>query len=310
VTFRCALVALVCICAGCGGGGASSAKPQKVAGEPGYRLRVDGHRMYYECAGNGSPTIVLEAGLGGDHRSWAAVAPALARTTKTCSYDRAGLGFSSAGALRRTGRDQVEDLHTLLGEAHIAPPYVLVAHSYGGILAHEFASAHPSDVAGLVLVDASHPRQAQRFLAALAAPRPGESPIRGQLRAFLRSNPPNEEQIDMKASFAQAASAGRLGGIPLVVVTAGRENDPRLGLGLKRLLDRTWLSLQDDLAGLSSNSIHVIADLRHHDVISVAGQPELVVKAARAVVVATRTHRHLPACRAVFRRDAATCVSG
>jgi len=187
---------------------------------------------------------------------------------------------------------------------------VLVAHSYGGILAHEFASAHRSEVAGLVLVDSSHPRQAQRFLAALGPPHASESPIRGQLRAFLRSNPPNEENVDMKASFAQAASAGRLGDMPLVVITAGRENDPRLGLGLKRLLDRTWLSLQDDLAGLSTNSIHVIADLSHHDVISVAGQPELVVKAVRAVVTAARAHSSLPACTTLFAYFATTCVSG
>jgi pimeloyl-ACP methyl ester carboxylesterase len=142
------------------------------------------------------------------------------------------------------------------------------------MLAHEFASAHPHDVAGLVLVDASHPRQAQRFLAALGRQRPGENPVREQLRTFLRSNPPNEEHLDMKASFAQAASAGRLGRVPLVVITAGRENDPRLGLNLKRLLDRTWLSLQDDLARMSTNSVHVVADLSHHDVISFAGQPE------------------------------------
>jgi pimeloyl-ACP methyl ester carboxylesterase len=178
------------------------------------------------------------------------------------------------------------------------------------MLAHEFASAHPHDVAGLVLVDASHPRQAQRFLAALGRQRPGENPVREQLRTFLRSNPPNEEHLDMKASFAQAASAGRLGRVPLVVITAGRENDPRLGLNLKRLLDRTWLSLQDDLARMSTNSVHVVADLSHHDVISFAGQPELVVKAVRAVVTAARTHMHLRACSALFRGEAATCVSG
>jgi pimeloyl-ACP methyl ester carboxylesterase len=272
VRIRGALVALVCISAGCGG--ASAVKPQKVAGESGYRLPVHGHRMYYECAGSGRPTILLEAGLGGDHRSWAAVAPALARTTRTCSYDRAGLGFSATAGANRTGRDEVSDLQALLEEAHVGAPYVLVGHSYGGMLAHEFASAHPHDVAGLVLVDASHPRQAQRFLAALGRQRPGENPVREQLRTFLRSNPPNEEHLDMKASFAQAASAGRLGRVPLVVITAGRENDPRLGLNLKRLLDRTWLSLQDDLARMSTNSVHVVADLSHHDVISFAGQPE------------------------------------
>jgi pimeloyl-ACP methyl ester carboxylesterase len=306
VTFRGALVALVCICAACGGG--SGVKPQKVAGQPGYWLRVHGHRMYYECAGTGSPTIVLEAGLGGDHRNWSAVVPGLARTTRTCTYDRAGLGFSAAAGPRRTAREELADLQALLAAAHLTPPYVLVGHSYGGLLVHEYASAHPHDVVGVVLVDASHPRQAQRFLAALGPPRPGESPVRAELRTFLRSEPPNDEHLDVKLSFADAASAGRLGAVPLVVITAGRENDPRLGLQLKRLLDRTWLSLQDDLARLSTDSIHVIADLSHHDVISVEGQPELVVTAIRAVVAAARAHRRLPPCRAVFRESAATCV--
>ena len=308
MTFRGALVALVCICAGCGG--AKAVKPQKVAGEPGYWVRVHGHRMYYECTGSGSPTIVLEAGLGGDHRNWVAVGPGLARVTRTCAYDRAGLGFSAAAGPSRTGREEVADLQTLLADAHIPPPYVLVGHSYGGLLVHEFASAHRRDVAGLVLVDSSHPRQAQRFLAALGPPRTGENPVRGQLRAFLRSEPPNNEHLDLKSSFAEAASAGRLDDLPLIVITAGRENDPRLGLNLKRLLDRTWLSLQSELARLSTNSIHVIANLSHHDVISFAGQPELVVEAVRAVLEAARTHGRLPRCRTLFRGSAATCVSG
>jgi pimeloyl-ACP methyl ester carboxylesterase len=308
VTFRGALVALVCVCTACGG--SHGAKPQKVHGELGYWLQVRGHRMYYECTGHGSPTIVLEAGLDGDHHSWDAVAPGLALTTRTCSYDRAGLGFSAADGPRRTGRAQVADLHALIVAAKIDPPYVLVGHSYGGILAHEFASAHRGEVAGVVLVDSSHPRQVQRFLAALGPPRRGENPIRGRLRALLRSSPSNTENLDMKASLAEARSAERLGSLPLVVITAGRENDVRLGVNLKGLLDRTWLSLQDDLARLSTNSIHVIADLSHHDVISVAGQPDIVYKAVRAVVAAARHDQHLPACAKLFRGSAATCVSG
>jgi pimeloyl-ACP methyl ester carboxylesterase len=303
-----AAAALVLACTACGGG-TQAAESQKVAGEPGYWVKVHGHRMYYECAGHGSPTIVLEAGLGGDHRAWAAVAPELAATTRTCSYDRAGLGYSTADGLRRTGKGQVADLHALLAAAGIDPPYVLVGHSYGGILVHEFASAHRKEVAGVVLVDPSHPLQARRFLAALGPPRRGESPIRNELRAFLRS-PPNAENVDMAASAAEARRAGTLGNLPLVVITAGRENSPALGLTLKRLLDRTWLSLQDDLARLSTNSIHVIADVSQHNVMSADNQPDLVVKAVRAVVAAARTDRALPPCHKVFGASAASCVAG
>jgi pimeloyl-ACP methyl ester carboxylesterase len=291
-------------------GGTHAAKPERIAGQAGFLLEANGHRLYYECAGRGSPTVVLEAGLGGDHRAWAAVAPELAYTTRTCAYDRAGLGFSAPDGSDRTGREQVDDLHALLAAARIPPPYVLVGHSYGGLLVHEFADAHPADVAGLVLVDALHPAQARRFLAALGPPRPGESPVRTQLRAFLRQEPQNTEGLDMRATFAQARKAGPVGDMPLVVITAGLENDPSLEPGLKRTLDRTWLSLQDDLSRLSTDSIHVIAVRSHHNVMSFADQPELVVDAVRAVVHAARTKQRLTRCGTLFAPPGARCVSG
>src|SRR5207237_9426742 len=97
----------------------------------------------------------------------------------------------------------VRDSPALTADAGVAPPYVLVRHSYGGILVHEFASDYGKDVAGLVLVDSSHPLQAHRFLAALGPPRRGESRIRRELRSFLRQTPSNAEDLDLRASFAE-----------------------------------------------------------------------------------------------------------
>jgi pimeloyl-ACP methyl ester carboxylesterase len=302
-----AALGLSLVCAACGG--AHAAKPQKVAGEPGFLVNVHGHRMHYECAGRGTPTVVLEAGLGSDHGAWLALAGELARTTRTCSYDRAGLGLSAPAGLHRTGRAQVDDLHALLGAAAIDPPYVLVGHSYGGLLAHEYADAHPSEVAGVVLVDSSHPAQVRRFLDALGPPRPGESAIRRELRAFLRQVPRNAEGLDMGSTLAQAQKAGPIGRKPLVVITAGLQNDPSLPPKLKRLLDRTWLSLQNDLARLSTNAVHVIAVRSRHDVIAFSGQPELVVTGIRAVVDTVRARRPLQHCRAIFTPPGARCVS-
>jgi pimeloyl-ACP methyl ester carboxylesterase len=266
--------------------------------------------MYYECSGHGSPTVVLEAGLASDHNAWSAVAPALAHTARTCSYDRAGLGFSAPDGANRTGRDQVEDLHELLAAAGEEPPYVVVGHSYGGLLAREFAATYRREVAGVVLIDSSHPEMVQRFLDALGPPRQGESPIRRKLRAFLRQEPRNTEGLDLQASLAEAQRAGPIGHKPLVVITAGLENDPSLPPTLKRLLDRTWLSLQSDLAQLSPNSIHVIAVHSRHDVIAFTGQPDLVTEAIGAVIRAARTKRPLPTCPELFRRPGARCVSG
>jgi pimeloyl-ACP methyl ester carboxylesterase len=302
------VAALALACTACGG--TKAAKPQEVPGEPGFRVQVEGQRMYYECAGRGSPTVVLEAGLASDHSAWSAVAPALAHTTRTCSYDRAGLGFSAPVSAHRTGRDQVKELHELLAAAGEGPPYVIVGHSYGGLLAREFAATYRDDVAGVVLVDSSHPAMVQRFLAALGPPRPGESPIRRRLRTFLRQEPRNTEGLDLRASLAEARRAGPIGDKPLVVITAGLENDPSLPPALKRLLDRTWLSLQNDLARSSANSSHVIAVHSRHDVIAFTGQPDLVAEAIGAVVHAARAKRPLPSCREIFRGPGARCVSG
>ena len=286
------------------------AKPQKARGHPGFFVEVHGHRMYYQCAGHGSPTVVLEAGLGGDHLSWSAVAPALARTTRTCSYDRAGVGLSPRDSGHRTSGEQVTDLHDLLVVAGEEPPYVVVGHSYGGLLAHEFATAYGKDVAGVVLIDSSHPAMVRRFLAALGPPRRGESRIRRELRSFLRQEPRNTEGLDLPASLAEARRAGSIGDKPLAVITAGVENDPSLPPALRRLLDRTWMSLQDDLARLSTDSVHVIAVYSRHDVIAFSGQPDLVAEAIGAVVHAARAKRPLPSCRELFAGPGARCVSG
>ena len=300
-----AALALVLACAGCG---SSQPRPEKVGGAPGSLLEVHGHKLYFECAGRGSPTVVLEAGLGGDHSAWEFVAPELAKTTRVCAYDRAGNGLSPLHPTRRTADEEVDDLHDLLSGAAIETPYVLVGHSYGGMLVHLYASEHPRDVAGVVLVDSANPDQARRFLAALPPPQPHEDEIVTRLRQTLRQAPANPEGVDWNASAAQVSKAGRLGAVPLVVITAGEEDSPGLPYGLKLVLDQTWLSLQDDLARLSTDAVHVIATTSPHAVMSPLGQPPLVVEAIRRVVRAARTHSRLPPCERVFRHLGGKCV--
>ena len=100
------------------------------------------------CVGSGSPTVVLEAGFGADTFTWRDVQPQLGRTTRTCAYDRAGTGNSVAPPGVRDARDEIADLRQLLARARIDPPYVLVGHSYGGVLARVFAHLHPTETAG------------------------------------------------------------------------------------------------------------------------------------------------------------------
>lgn len=279
------VAATVAVCAACGGGKARDAGASRL-----------------HCSGHGRPAVILEAGLDATHAAWARVQPSLARTTTTCSYDRLR-GRRTAAANRR-------DLWALLGTAHIRPPYVLVGHSFGGILTYLDAAARPDDVAGLVLVDAESPWQQRAFLTALGHPRRGEAAVAKKLRAFLSRPQPNAEGIDVTKTLAAARDAGPLGRKPLVVIEAGLENADALPPRLKFLLDRTWFLLQKRLAGLSEQHIHAVAPTSGHDVISAAGQPELVVAAAKVVVTAIRRRVPLPPCADVFAQFAAQCVSG
>ena len=114
---------------------------------------VGGRRLNMLCTGNGSPTVILEAGLVADATAWRLVQPAISRRTRVCSYDRAGLGFSDPAHAPRDAAAIVHDLHTLLRKAGVAPPYVLVGWSSGGLYTRLYQYRFPGEVAGLVEVD-------------------------------------------------------------------------------------------------------------------------------------------------------------
>lgn len=121
-----------------------------------------GRRMNLYCRGSGSPAVILDAGMGDSSISWALVQPALAKRTRVCAYDRAGMGFSDAATRPSTVGNIAEDLHALLRAAHVRPPYVLVGHSMSGMTVRVFAGRYPDDVVGMVLVEGSHEDQSVR----------------------------------------------------------------------------------------------------------------------------------------------------
>jgi pimeloyl-ACP methyl ester carboxylesterase len=125
---------------------------------PGRLVDVGGHRLHLLEMGAGSPAVIFEAALGATSRSWALVQPEIARQARTVAYERAGFGWSDRGPEPRIASRIVEELRTLLGKAGVAPPYVLVGHSFGGLVVHLYAARYPQEVAGLVLVDAPFPR--------------------------------------------------------------------------------------------------------------------------------------------------------
>jgi pimeloyl-ACP methyl ester carboxylesterase len=261
----------------------ATAIDQRTYPAPGQLVDVGGYRLHINCVGTGSPTVVLESGMFASSSMWAWVQPELAQHTRVCAYDRAGMGWSDSGPAPRDARNIAAELHTLLVAAHEAEPYVLVGHSLGGTSARVYAAQYPAEIAGVVLVDATHPDVLARLPADIAT---GFTPPEWQLRLFgilgrvgvargihllvpdLHDLPPAQRttvtalnvstrSLDAIAaelgaigpSLAQARTLSDLGNIRLMVLSAEATyvNNPQA--------QSVWEALQRDLATLSSNSV-------------------------------------------------------
>jgi pimeloyl-ACP methyl ester carboxylesterase len=247
---------------------------------PGQLVDVGGYRMHLDCVGEGSPTVVLDSGLSDSSLSWYKVQPEVAQFTRVCSYDRAGLGWSEPSPYPRNSGVFAEELHTLLHNAKIDGPFVLVGHSMGGYDVRIFASRFPSEVVGLVLVDSAHPDLADRIpelrsglamwrrqlrrqelLMPLGVPRlmgwcgNGPPELQAKLRTIeckaARLHEAISECYSMWDESAAQARTGPLGDLPLIVISEDLKH-------VTGPLD-AFEEGQQSLAGLSSNSVHTIA---------------------------------------------------
>ena len=289
--------------------------PTSTPGRLDQKVDVGGYRLQIRCLGEGSSTVVFEAGLATPGWTWVAspgrrsVWQEVAKTTRACIYDRAGLGDSDAdpGPRPRTSQRIVDDLHTLLTNAGIHGPYVLVSWSFGGLNVRLFTQQHRADVAGLVLLDSSHEEQRARY-AALKSLLPAETPNECQSLKQMRSEPPvedwrlNPEGVDFAASARQVAATGFLGDLPLAVLTAGKI-PPTSACVPRAYIERAqhlWLELQDQLARLSTNSMHLVAEQSGHCIH--CDQPELVIDAIHKVIEAVRTGARLAAPNGLMRK--------
>jgi pimeloyl-ACP methyl ester carboxylesterase len=270
---------------------------------------VGPYRLHLECAGSGRPTVILEPGGGASAATLGWVAPAVARTTRVCVYDRAGRGWSDAAPTPQDGAQIASDLHTLLTRAHVPGPYVLAGHSFGGLYVMSFADQYPGQVAGLVLVDSTAPRSTPvppqnpgsysfvKHLSALVATtsRLGVGRLIAQL-SF--ADLPPQSRVEARASAAtgkelasfvdefgvanrSASEAGRLATLhvkPLVVLTAGLGHDEQ------------WNRAQDELATLSTNSRHrSVPGATHQSLMDNPVHAAAVGRAIHQVVVSVRT---------------------
>ena len=276
---------------------------------PGRMVAVGGHRLHLQVTGaqTAAPTIVLEAGMASMSANWAWVQQELGPEFRVVSYDRAGLGWSEPGTGHLDAGSSAAELHTALAAAGCRPPYVLAGHSYGGLVVRAFADRHAGEVAGLVLVDASHQGQwthipasrggltvawANRLTAALA--------FVGLLRLFRPERPyieglPALQYAEMRAylarpdgwlvgaagllawgrqSGAQIDAARDLGDLPLIVLSVTEQT--RYGDVLTRL--------QRELVSLSTNSRHVtVAGATHYTLVSDKTYADVVTDAVREV---------------------------
>lgn len=255
-------------------------------------IDVGGRSLYILCTGAGSPTVILDNGLDADLTIWSSAMLPLQRVTRVCAYDRAGVGKSDPAPKPRTSKDMVQDLHTLLTNAKVPGPYVLVGWSIAGFNVRVYASQYPADVVGMVLVEASHPDQFERRLAALPPPTSSDSDDLKGWREYLSKFPSdlswNDEGMDIATSATQVRATGSLGAMPLVVLSRGLSDElPGLPKEVAAKQEQIWSELQKELAGLSTNSSQMIADVSHHCI--PCDQPDMVAKAIKKVVRAVQS---------------------
>ena len=285
---------------------------------PGQLVDIGGYRLHLWCMGAGAPAVVLESGLGGGAFTWPQVQKETAMFTRVCAYDRAGLGYSDPSPEPRTSGRIAQELSRLIEQSGPGGPVVLVGASSGGFATRILASEHREQVAGLVLVDASHEQQrARQAGAGVEFPVPrglrlvvlsaslGLLRLRGEtlglrpeladpsVRPYLQATAHRasryratyDELMAWPESEKEVAASRRTLDIPLVVLTAGLSPGP--GEAIHR-------ELQQDLLALSTRSCQMIAARSNH---AIAGdEPEIVVKAIRAVMDAVRDGRGRPGC--------------
>ena len=230
--------------------------------------RVDDRRVEYQLTRNGSPTVVMEAGLGDGMKSWAPIINHVAIDASVFVYNRAGYGRSSRSGSPRTGERIVEELRADLKALNVQPPYVLVGHSIGGTYMQLFAQRYPDEVAGLVLVD-SRPADMTRRCRAELKDAPCDPPA---LARALMTPAARAEYDAGDATFDKVRSGGSLRDIPLVVITAAKHKE---GGGFAEL----WSELQGDLVRQSSRGRQIIARNSGHYV--QRDEPQLVIDAIR-----------------------------
>ena len=285
---------------------------------PGQLVDIGGYQLHVNCVSEGSPTVILDASGGNSSANWGLVQPDVARSTRVCAYDRAGMGWSDRGPTPRDANQQVRELHALLTEARIEGPYVLVGHSYGARIARVYAKEYSREVDGMVLIDPGtlddDPRFPQerrdelkkeqrtvtlaRWLAPFGVVRLLQKP--SDYGDVPSQHAAAEDSFTLTAKYFQAIQDQframpntlrqerqviSLGSIPLIVVSAALPDDETR---------RVWNEINGELAKLSTNSVHrLVQGAEHQDLVRKPEHAEVTMDAIQEVVQAARTGQQL-----------------
>jgi len=286
---------------------------------PEQMVDIGGFRLHSLVSGQGTPAVLLEPGLGGFALQYAHIQPAVAAFTRVLAYDRAGQGWSDCSPNPRKPANLAGELKALLGKLDIQPSYILVGHSFGGLVARFYAGFHPEEVAGVILVDSSDVNQYDTFpnldkmvsqtamgvrllkfaarlglgkqLTRLSMGSAAKVLPREDLNTFLAVASQPKHQESMLAEFSQhrfyfgprSEVPRTLGDTPLVVITAGNSvsGKGKFGGMTIDLLNAKHQIWQKDLLQLSSQSEHIIIPGATH--LSILIQPEYVAQVVDAI---------------------------
>jgi pimeloyl-ACP methyl ester carboxylesterase len=295
---------------------------------PGQTYRVDGYKMHLYCIGSGAPTIVLDSALGDDFLSWGRVQPDLARVTRVCSYDRAGLGWSENRPGLRDSNTIADQLHMLLQQAGISEPTVLMGHSLGGLNVRAYASRFPQEIVGLVLVDSSVPEQLaqlprsvlesqrhfyrveltwmqwktalgiQRLLGRCGQTPAGYEAYSGLIKADdcipLEIATVQREGVAFERSCKEVEDTGPFRSLPILIFSQDPNNqDPDIPANIRADFSSPWNSLQESLKKLSPLSRRVIAKGSSHYIQTY--RPDLLNKEVTQLILQIRGTASQPA---------------
>jgi len=262
---------------------------------PGAFYSVNGHRMHILCTGSGSPTIVLESGLGNDALTWGGVQPVLSSTTRVCSYDRAGFGWSDPLPPPRDADHIAAELHELLLQAKVTGPIVLMGHSIAGIYMRDYATRYPENIVGIVFEDGSTPLQDENPVMKAAS---GKVPPRWAFERLAKSamstgiprllgmcsqsikgfdaraaklqaedichtnvSPMFDAMDSMNRSGQETVHTGPYGALPILIIS---EDPAKMAASSSTEMANVWTQMQEDLKKLSTRSRRIIAKGSSH----------------------------------------------